>query len=138
MKKEDTGRKRIFVTCTFNKGSYLEYRRNLYKSVRERKTTQSKKWANTWINRLQKRISKWPVALMEMCSSSVDLKEMQVKRLSALPLHTNQNGWKKPTGKPDYTRFYKYWQECKAPRTLKYSGGSLTWKRFLKTVWENY
>lgn len=45
MKKKDTGRKRIFVTCTFNKGSYLEYRRNLYKSVRERKTTQSKKWA---------------------------------------------------------------------------------------------
>lgn len=45
MKKKDTGRKRIFVTCTFNKGSYLEYRRNLYKSVRERNTTQSKKWA---------------------------------------------------------------------------------------------
>lgn len=50
MKEEDTGRKRIFATCTFNKGSYLEYRRNLYKSVRERKTTQSKKWAK-YLNR---------------------------------------------------------------------------------------
>lgn len=79
MKKEDTGRKKIFATCTFNKGSCLEYRRNLCKSVRERKATQSKKWAKYLNRQIIKENIQMASGHMGTCSGSVDLKEMQVK-----------------------------------------------------------
>lgn len=47
MKREATGKKKIFAAHIFNKGSYLEYRKNLYKSVRERQTTHLKNGQNT-------------------------------------------------------------------------------------------